>query len=518
MNAPTDPVPFAYDAVPYPTRAQSQVHPERLAAIGLLYGLDPAPVEGSRILELGCGDASNLAAIAAAFPGSRCVGLDLSGAAIARGREFARRCGLVNLELHAADLSAESIPGGQFDYILCHGLYAWVPAAVREGILRQCRAHLAPEGLALVSYNALPGGCVRQAVRDMMRWHIRDLTAPHEQVEEARALAQFLSSAPNDTDAIGQALRTELRAALGKEPGFLYHDDLAEHYAPVYFHEFMAAAERHGLQFVADADPGELLWLSLPQETRQILHALTDNRVERHQYLDFLIARRFHHTLLCLPGRTVAATPQMERLSRCWFSALGRVVTPEKVAERNAVAVFERPDGARLETDFLPGKLALRHLIECTPQRRSVTHLAQIVQDQLAGLGAAEIWTVDSPSALARFLVEACAPKLALLHGAAPDVVSPPGERPVAFCVAREQAKSGGNLTTVYHHALVPEDRWIRELVARADGTRTRAELMAELDRLARESDPADWATWPAAAGDFRAALAKIAQLGLLVA
>jgi 2-polyprenyl-3-methyl-5-hydroxy-6-metoxy-1,4-benzoquinol methylase len=517
MTASTDPTPFAYDAVRYPTRAQSQVHPERLAALGTLYGLETAPPDRCSILELGCGDAGNLAPIAAAFPGTRCVGVDLSGAAIERGREFVQRCGITNLELRQADLAGEAIVEGQFDYILCHGLYAWVPPGVRGGILRQCRDRLAPNGLAMVSYNALPGGCVRQVVRDMLRWHIRDLASPSEQVEEARALAKFLTAVTTDTDDIGRALRSGFQAALAKDHGFLYHDELAEHYGPVYFHEFMGAAGRHGLQFVADADPGELAWLNLPKETGQILEALTDDRVERQQYLDFMVGRCFHNTVLCHAGRAVATTPQLDRLHHCWFSAQGRVATPEQVAEPGAVVVFERPDGPRLETDFLPGKLALAFLLANTPRRTAYPDLARQVEGQLARQGAMDAWTSQTPALLAKFLLEACIPKIALFHGAAPEVAVTPGERPVAFAVARVQAQAGGSVTSVYHHALGLEDRWVRELVARADGSRTRAELITELHQLAGQGDPADWTSWPAAARDFDAALNKIAQLGLLV-
>jgi hypothetical protein len=425
--------------------------------------------------------------------------------------------------LHQADLAGESLPHGPFDYILCHGLYAWVPEAARDGILRQCRGQLASHGLALVSYNALPGGCARQAVRDMLRWHVRELKAPHEQVTEARALAQFLAEATHETDELGRALRAECRAALAKEPGFFYHDDLAEHYAPVYFHQFVEAAERHGLQFVADADPAELIWLNLPKETVQLLHALTDNRVERQQYFDFLIGRRFHHTILCRPERAVAEAPQLARVSRCWFSAQGRVATPDKVADRGAVAVFERPDGAKLETDFLPGKLALAHLLADTPHRTSFEELTRIVRDGLAAHGATDLWTGGTPALLSQFLLEASSPKIALLHGATPDVCRCLGERPQAFSVARVQAADGDPVTTAYHQVLVLEDRWSREILSRADGTRTRAQLETELRELARQSNrdgdsPADLAAWKAIAADFDAALRKLARQGLLVA
>ena len=37
-----------------------QTHPDRLATIALLYGMAPRPVDRCRVLELGCGDGSNL--------------------------------------------------------------------------------------------------------------------------------------------------------------------------------------------------------------------------------------------------------------------------------------------------------------------------------------------------------------------------------------------------------------------------------------------------------------------------
>jgi len=65
-----------YNAVSYPSHAYPETHPDRLAVIGVLCGMDPVPVEGCRILEIGCGDGSNLIPIAVELPGSQCVGID----------------------------------------------------------------------------------------------------------------------------------------------------------------------------------------------------------------------------------------------------------------------------------------------------------------------------------------------------------------------------------------------------------------------------------------------------------
>ena len=40
----------------YPGFVYPQTHPGRLAVIGALFGMNPAPPERSSVLELGCGD------------------------------------------------------------------------------------------------------------------------------------------------------------------------------------------------------------------------------------------------------------------------------------------------------------------------------------------------------------------------------------------------------------------------------------------------------------------------------
>ena len=66
-----------YDSVPYPSLAFVQTHPDRLALMGTLFGMQPPPVERCRVLEIGCGNGSNLIPMAYGLPGSEFVGVDL---------------------------------------------------------------------------------------------------------------------------------------------------------------------------------------------------------------------------------------------------------------------------------------------------------------------------------------------------------------------------------------------------------------------------------------------------------
>jgi len=49
---------------------------------------------------------------------------------------------------------------------------------VQERLLSLTREVLAAHGVAYVSYNAYPGRHVREALRQMMLWHVRGREAP----------------------------------------------------------------------------------------------------------------------------------------------------------------------------------------------------------------------------------------------------------------------------------------------------------------------------------------------------
>ena len=93
-----------YDSVPYSGHALAQAHPDRLATIATLYGMKPADVGRSRVLELGCGDGLNLTSVALSLPEAECTGIDLAAAGIRKGQDRARRLGLKNVELRQLDI------------------------------------------------------------------------------------------------------------------------------------------------------------------------------------------------------------------------------------------------------------------------------------------------------------------------------------------------------------------------------------------------------------------------------
>jgi predicted nicotinamide N-methyase len=112
-------------------------------------------LEGRRVLDLGCG--LGACGLAAAMRGAEVVVCDLEPRAVTLATRNAARNGL-RVEGRAVDWNAPPEDLGRFDGILAADvLYA---DGMLAGVLRFLRAHLAPDGLALVTdpMRVMPGG------------------------------------------------------------------------------------------------------------------------------------------------------------------------------------------------------------------------------------------------------------------------------------------------------------------------------------------------------------------------
>jgi cyclopropane fatty-acyl-phospholipid synthase-like methyltransferase len=158
-----------------------------LAAIAHLFGLEVADVSTARVLEIGCAAGGSLIPFAAAHPAACVVGIDLSQVQVDHGRARALALDIDNLELLASDIARIELDAlGQFDFVIAHGVYSWVPPEVQEALLSALRRSLAPEGVAYMSYNVYPGWKAKEIVRDAMLLASGDSATSDEKVREAR--------------------------------------------------------------------------------------------------------------------------------------------------------------------------------------------------------------------------------------------------------------------------------------------------------------------------------------------
>ena len=248
----------SYDTFPYQSYSFPQSHPDRLATIGELFGMTPAPIARCRVLEFGCASGGNLIPMAATLPDAEFVGIDLSPVQIRQGMADIDVLGLSNIRMLATDIMDFGEEFGAFDYIIAHGVYSWVPNEVQERMLAICARQLSPSGIAYISYNTLPGWRMRAVVRDAMTYHTRRLVDPVQRVAQSRAMLEFLAEAlqeePGDTAAYGSMLRQEAEELRKREDYYILHDHLEAVNEPLYFHQFMERAARHDLNYLGEAD------------------------------------------------------------------------------------------------------------------------------------------------------------------------------------------------------------------------------------------------------------------------
>jgi len=299
MSDVIDQIRDAYDTVPYDSHSFPTTSPDHLQTVAHLFGLSAPKVATSRVLELGCASGGNILPLALRYPESRVVGIDLSPVQIEAGRKAAAELGLDNIELHQGDLGEIAPTLGTFDYIICHGVYSWVPPEVQEAILRVCRENLAPDGVAFVSYNCYPGWKAKEVVRDAMILRSRHAGSKDRPLAYARGMIDFLSGVTDPNSLMGRIVAEQSGTLKSFHESYLQHEFLELYNAPCYFGDFVSAAETAGLAYLGDAVPSSMFVANFGASVAApLLKECGDSQVRLEQYLDFVSNRTFRQTLL----------------------------------------------------------------------------------------------------------------------------------------------------------------------------------------------------------------------------
>jgi len=289
----------SYDATPYDSHPYAQTAPEHLEALAHVFGIDTPPPATARVLELGCAAGGNLMPFAARFPQATAVGVDLSPVQASQGAQAARRAGLENVRIHAFDIADIDDSFGTFDYIICHGVYSWVPSVVQDAILRVCARHLTPRGVACISYNVHPGWKAREIVRDAMMLRGGPRDTPEDKLAYGRGMLEFLAQSARPGSVLKATLDEMVPLVRDAGASYLIHEFFETCNAPCYFKQFVARAETQGLAYLADADSATMFIQNYSEAVREpLLRECGASQVMLEQYLDFLVNRSFRQTLL----------------------------------------------------------------------------------------------------------------------------------------------------------------------------------------------------------------------------
>ncbi len=289
-----------YDELTYETNPFPETHPGNLAALGRLFGIQTTPAQHCRVLELGSATGGNIIPMAWYLPQSEFVGVELSAAQVAMGQGIVSKLALPNIRLEVGDiLELDAAHIGQFDYIIAHGVYSWVPAVVREKILSVARECLTPNGLAYISYNLLPGWRMRGSLRDLLLHATRDVVGAEAKYHTAIAALERLQQALQGAEADSQHyVQKEITYLLGSHPSYLLHEYLAGENNAFLFSEFLSDAGRHGLQYVCETDLHTLFDTTLSPPAQAALADIEDP-LQHEQWMDFVRMRAFRKSVLC---------------------------------------------------------------------------------------------------------------------------------------------------------------------------------------------------------------------------
>jgi len=482
-NMPPETPPLAqpgghFNILPYESHPIIDTQPSRLAALAVFYGLKPPPVASCRVLELGCASGGNLIPLAARFPKSQFLGIDLAPRHIAMARERIEALGLTNIDIRQGDLADTGLITGEFDYIVSHGVFSWVPKAAQDGMLNICNTHLARDGIAYISYNVLPGWQLRKVIRDFFLLDDDTSRSPADRVARGRWLLEQMAMGSNQSTPYGQLLRREARQLSAQSDSYVMSEFLAEENSPCYFHEFMARAEAAGMAFLTETE----LHTSMPAETEpqlnQLIRAMSGPDVKKfEQYYDLMRGRQFRKTLLVRQERaaSIQRTPDAKRIAGLHFATRLRLAPEQKSSD--ALQLLG-PGGITITTNDPVAAKALDHLGAAFPETRSLQQLLE--QLGIAQAANHRIAADRIINTLLRMVIAG----LCTFSATPVNVGRASDPKPRAWRVALHDGKFNGQPITNLNHHPVRLDAIGTALLPLLDGNHDRDMMAAHLDAL----------------------------------
>jgi SAM-dependent methyltransferase len=375
MNAPfgnpegnaVDGIRYVTD-VPYIAGFTAELAPEWLDLVATINGFAaPERDAGFAWCELGCGPGMAPIIFAATHPEGQFHRIDAMPDHIARGKAIAARVGVGNLAFHAQDFEkARALDLPRFDYIVAHGVYAWIDETAAASLRRFVDRHLKPGGLVYVSYNSMPGWASDGPFQHLLYAlaeggagnSIARFGGAADVVEDLRhAGAAALAASPT---AIGFA---EHRA---KQPqAYFAHEYLAPAWRPRYVDEVRREMAEIGLSPVGSATLRDNFdSFVLRAKAREALEAIADPD-RRELARDYFMFQRFRRDVY---GRALQMIDDEERRERL-FGMSFALMRPASLVEYKMTTeagdlAFDNPVARGLVTKFAEGPQCLGDCLE----------------------------------------------------------------------------------------------------------------------------------------------------------
>lgn len=472
-----------YDLVPYVSDTFPFTHPDLMATLATIFGLKPVAPRHCRVLELGCAGAGNIIPMAYNYPESHFVGVDFSRRQIDAGKKDIDALGLKNIELKRMNILDIDKKIGNFDYIIVHGIYSWVPKNVQDKLLSLCNQLLNPNGVAYISFNTYPGWHFRGAVREMMLYHTANAGEPEARAREARAFLEFLSeSVPVENSAYGSMLKAELKYLSQQRDDYIIHEYLEERNEALYFYQFAERIHAHGLQYLAECEFYQMLNVGLPDGVGETLERISDNQIlKKEQYLDFLRNRYFRRTLICREDQALKRSINHQSVLP-FFVACSAEAVPENIDIFSSENQSFQSRGLFLNTSRPLVKAAFKHLLDISPQSIKIDDLHRIARENVGPEHDAST-EQESLQVLCADLLTAFAFDMVTLRTEQAQFVNTVSEYPIASLLSRYQSQKQERVSNQLHQTIFL-DVFYRNLLLILDGSRDKNKLLEGMKLL----------------------------------
>ena len=475
-----------YDEIPYSSLAYADTHPNKLATLAALFGLTPPIVKTCRLLELGCGDGTNLIAIAQTLPQAQCWGIDASIKQIQAGQTRANTLALSNVNLNRLNLSEVDQSLGRFDYIIAHGVYSWIAPALQDTLLKICQRHLAPHGIIYISYNVYPGWHMEKVVRDLMKYHTQQLpTVPFEiNMQQAKGIVQFIAHLRQQGNtAFDRFLQEKMQLFKVADDNYLYHDFLEAENHPVYFHQFIQQATQYQLAYVTDIEFRHYLLLTFPNQVVEALEELFQGDFFiREQYLDFFYNRTLRRSLLCHQPTVIQRELQWETVTQCYIAATSQLVNSKP--NSSILESLQTSAGETIAVQQPLTQIALGYLVIHYPH---YPHFEELFQQACQQLPQAELNLSTLREQLAQELLQLYCLETIELHIEPPAFVTTLTSYPRASPLARHMLSQGQQPVINLRCEFIHLDEIATVLLPHLNGQKDQSALLIILKNLIKQ-------------------------------
>ena len=310
-----------------------------------------------------------------------------------------------------------------------------------------------------------------------MIYHPQAFNDPAKQVKEAKALLTFLLQNAPGNDTYRQTIERELNILNTTNDSYLYHEHLELENNQFYLHEFVDMATKSGLAYVGDTSLTTMYIGNFNKKVQETLSQIKDV-VKQEQYIDFLINRRFRHSIIT--KKSNAAKIQRNLKPECVFDYHVQALfsASDTKADKTGKVKFTKTGTKEDFTanDALTCALFLK-LSELgkKPVKLDDVIRAVVKEEKLKDDKAArQIFTKNTLIlALQGFLA---------LHIAPVNYASAPGKKPQAYALARYQAQQADTkrVTSLFKQS-INIDVFTRKLLVLLDGRNDMGAIVKKL-------------------------------------